>query len=234
MAAILLLCTATAKQIYLQLNRSLSRLKATGVELVSFNKDAMSVEKREDIIQDIKEKMGDNGKIRILLHSIAKGNLKPMIADERPALQNDDLHLTLETMAISLYDWTKVIFDNKLFAPDARIISFTSQGNTKAWKGYAAVSAAKAALEAITRNIALEFAPHGIRANCIQAGLTDTVSFRMIPGHEELKERSLHQNPFKRLTTPEDIANVVYLLSKDEAAWINGSIIIADGGEHIN
>lgn len=216
------------------IEKEFETIKATGVELVSFNKDAMSVEKREDIIQDIKEKLGDNGKIRILLHSIAKGNLKPMIADERPALQNDDLHLTLETMAISLYDWTKVIFDNKLFAPDARIISFTSQGNTKAWKGYAAVSAAKAALEAITRNIALEFAPHGIRANCIQAGLTDTVSFRMIPGHEELKERSLNQNPLKRLTTPEDIANVVYLLSKDEAAWINGSIIIADGGEHIN
>ncbi len=216
------------------IEKEFETIKATGVELVSFNKDAMSVEKREDIIQDIKEKLGDKGKIRILLHSIAKGNLKPMIADERPALQNDDLHLTLETMAISLYDWTKVIFDNKLFAPDARIISFTSQGNTKAWKGYAAVSAAKAALEAITRNIALEFAPHGIRANCIQAGLTDTVSFRMIPGHEELKERSLNQNPLKRLTTPEDIANVVYLLSKDEAAWINGSIIIADGGEHIN
>jgi enoyl-[acyl-carrier protein] reductase III len=89
-------------------------------------------------------------------------------------------------------------------------------------------------LEAITRNIALEFAPHGIRANCIQAGLTDTVSFRMIPGHEELKERSLNKNPFNRLTTPEDVANVVYLLCKDEAAWINGSIIIADGGEHIN
>jgi enoyl-[acyl-carrier protein] reductase I len=209
-------------------------IKAYGVELLSFNKDAMSVEKRAVMTSQIKEKLGKEGKIRVLIHSIAKGNLKPMIADERPALQNDDLHLTLETMAISLYDWTKLIFDNQLFSPDARVISFTSQGNTKAWKGYAAVSAAKAALEAITRNIALEFAPYGIRANCIQAGATDTVSFRMIPGYEQLKERSLKQNPFKRLTTPEDIANVVYLLSKDEAAWINGTVIIADGGEHIN
>lgn len=216
------------------IEKEFEAIKATGAEMIAFNKDAMSVEKRETIIQDIQEKLGEKGKIRVLLHSIAKGNLKPMIADDRPALQNDDLHLTLENMAISLYDWTKLIFENKLFTADARIISFTSQGNTKAWKGYAAVSAAKAALEAITRNIALEFAPHGIRANCIQAGLTDTFSFRMIPGHEELKERSLNQNPFKRLTTPEDIANVVYLLCKDEAAWINGSIIIADGGEHIN
>jgi enoyl-[acyl-carrier protein] reductase III len=135
-------------------------IKATGVQLLSFNKDAMSVEKREIIIGEIKEKLGEKGKIRVLLHSIAKGNLKPMIADEKDALQNDDFHLTLESMAISLYDWTKLLFEKKLFAADARVLSFTSQGNTKAWKGYAAVSAAKAALEAITRNIALEFVRH--------------------------------------------------------------------------
>ena len=193
------------------IEQEFEKIRTNGVELLSFNKDAMSVEKRTVMIDRIKEKLGTDGKIRVLIHSIAKGNLKPMVADERPVLQNDDLHLTLETMAISLYDWTKLIFDNRLFSPDARVISFTSQGNTKAWKGYAAVSAAKAALEAITRNIALEFAPYGIRANCIQAGATDTVSFRMIPGFEQLTERSIKQNPFKRLTTPEDIAKVVYL-----------------------
>ena len=56
---------------------------------------------------------------------------------------------------------------------------------------------------------------------------------RAIPGSDELKQHSLMRNPFKRLTTPEDVANVVYLLSKEEAAWINGSIIPVDGGEHI-
>ncbi len=55
-----------------------------------------------------------------------------------------------------------LIFDADLFAKDARILSFTSEGNKKAWKDYAAVSAAKVALEAITRSIALEFAPKGI------------------------------------------------------------------------
>ncbi len=126
------------------------------------------------------------------------------------------------------------IFEAKLFASDARIISFTSEGNTKAWKNYAAVSAAKTALEAITRNIALEFAPYGIKANCIQAGVTDTASLRAIPGSELIKAHSLLRNPFKRLTLPQDVANVVYLLSKDEAAWINGTIIPVDGGEHLS
>jgi enoyl-[acyl-carrier protein] reductase III len=216
------------------IEKEFESITATGADLISFNKDAMSVEKREAIVQDIQEKLGSEGKIRVLLHSIAKGNLKPMIADEGASLLNDDFHLTLESMAISLYDWTKLLFEKKLFAADARVISFTSEGNKKAFKTYAAVSAAKAALEAITRNIALEFAPYGIKANCVQAGVTNTLSFRMIPGHEELEEAAIKRNPFKKLTTPEDVANVVYLLSKDEAAWINGTIIIADGGEHIN
>ncbi|MGE5861801.1 MAG: SDR family oxidoreductase, partial [Ignavibacteria bacterium] len=111
---------------------------------------------------------------------------------------------------------------------------FTSEGNRKAWKNYAAVSAAKAALEAITRNIALEFAPYGIRANCIQAGITDTNSFRMIPGSQELAEYSKIRNPYKRLTLPENIADAVYLLALDEASWINGSVIPVDGGEHLS
>lgn len=137
-------------------------------------------------------------------------------------------------MGISLYDWTKAIFEAKLFCTDARIISFTSEGNSKAWQNYAAVSAAKVTLEAITRNIALEFVQYGIKANCIQAGVTDTSSLRMIPGNELIIKHTLQRNPNKRLSTPEDVANVVYLLSKDEASWITGSIIPVDGGEHLS
>ena len=56
----------------------------------------------------------------------------------------------------------------------------------------------------------------------------------MIPGSSEIKKHSLQRNPFNRLTLPKDVADVVYLLSKDEAAWINGTIIKVDGGEHIS
>jgi len=44
----------------------------------------------------------------------------------------------------------------------------------------------------------------------------------------------LKRNPFKQLTVPENVADVVYLLSKDEASWINGCVIPVDGGEHIS
>lgn len=214
--------------------KEFAEIKACGVSLLSFNEDAMQAEKREMMATTIKENLGKTGSIRVLVHSIAKGNLKPMVSDDKPVLQHDDFEVTLKSMAISLYDWTKLLFEKKLFSADGRIISFTSEGNSRAMKNYAAVSAAKAALEAITRNIALEFAAFGIRANCIQAGVTDTASLRMIPGHEKIKEHALNRNPFKRLTTPQNVADVVYLLCRDEAAWINGSTIIADGGEHIS
>jgi len=116
----------------------------------------------------------------------------------------------------------------------ARIISFTSEGNTKAWPNYAAVSAAKVTLEAITRNIALEFASYGITANCLQPGAVDTQSLRMIPGYKQIIDHSITRNPFNRITTPQDVANVVYLLCKSEASWINGCVIPVNGGEHLN
>ena len=217
-----------------EINSEFNKIKAEDIQFATFNMDAINIEKREEIIQELKSILGTEGKIRTLVHSVAKGNLKPMLDGENPTLKNDDFSLTINAMAISLYDWTKAIFDAKLFGEDSRIVSFTSEGNTKAWKNYAAVSAAKVTLEAITRNIALEFAPFGIRANCIQAGVTDTASLRMIPGSDKIKEHSLRRNPFKRLTQPEDVANVVYLLNKDEASWINGCVIPVDGGEHIS
>lgn len=209
-------------------------IKQEGIQFKSYNADAFKSEKREEVINELKDLFGDKGVLRTLVHSVAKGNLKPMISEEKPTLKHDDFALTINAMAISLYDWTKALFEANIFAEDARIISFTSEGNTKAWQNYAAVSAAKVTLEAITRNIALEFAPFGIKANCIQAGVTDTSSLRMIPGSDKIIEHTLKRNPNKRLTLPDDIANVAYLLSKDEAKWITGTVIPVDGGEHLS
>ena len=214
------------------IEEAFDEIRASGVKFESFNADAVKKESRKDLVEKIKNILGEKGKIRTLLHSIAKGNLKPMSGEDQ-ILENLDFQLTIDAMALSLYDWTQEIFQNNLFTKDARVISFTSDGNKKAWKNYAAVSAAKVTLESLTRSMALEFAPHGIRANCIQAGITVTRSFQMIPGNETLRVHALKHNPFRRLTVPDDVANVVYLLSKDEASWITGTIIPVNGGEHL-
>ncbi len=84
------------------------------------------------------------------------------------------------------------------------------------------------------RAAAVEYAPFGIRCNVIQAGITETPALAAIPGSDHMKAQARIRNPFHRLTTPRDVANVIALLATDEAAWINGEVIRVDGGEHIS
>lgn len=209
---------------------SFNEIKEMKVPFYSFNDDVLNKEKRASLIAFAKEK---NIKFNCVLHSIAKGSLKAMVDKDNATLSEEDFNITMQYMAYSLLDWIKDLHEAQLFAYDTRVIAFTSEGSQKAWKHYGAVSAAKASLEAIVRNIALEFAPYGIRANCIQAGITPTRSMQFIPGSKALQDHTQKRNPFNRMTKPEDVADVVYLLCKKEAAWINGSIIPVDGGEHI-
>jgi NAD(P)-dependent dehydrogenase (short-subunit alcohol dehydrogenase family) len=137
-------------------------------------------------------------------------------------------------MGTSLLSWTQAIRERGLFAADARVLGLTSEGNAVAWKGYAAVAAAKVALESVSRSIAVEMAQFGIRSNIVQAGVTETPALRMIPGSGHLKAQARRRNPFGRLTTPEDVADAIYLLSLPEAAWINGNVLRVDGGERIS
>lgn len=257
------------------------KLRGLGVGFRSWNVDATSNEKRQGVLEEIGSVMGEGGKVRVLLHSIAFGNLK-LIAPEKPLprsaphalaaklgvdsealiaasdellaegedgvhslvtlptysstsyLDEDDFARTILSMGTSLLGWTQGLFERDLFAPSARIFGLTSEGNEVAWKGYAAVSSAKVALEALARSIAVEYGPYGIRCNVIQAGITDTPALRAIPGNELLVAQARLRNPGGRLTQPRDVANVIYLLSLDEAGWINGELIRVDGGEHVS
>ncbi len=206
---------------------------AYGNGLYSYNADATQPERRATLVSEICAQLPADARISVLIHSIAKGNLKPMGTDSTKSLELSDFQITINAMALSLYDWTRALISAGVFDKDVRILSFTSEGSSRSTSGYAAVSAAKAALEAITKSMALEFAPLGIRANCIQAGVTETASFARIPGSEKIKEYALRRNPNMRLTLPEDVANVAYLLCSPDAAWITGTVIKADGGESL-
>ncbi|MFZ5889471.1 MAG: SDR family oxidoreductase [Myxococcota bacterium] len=214
--------------------RELAEMRRTA-RVVSFNLDALGAGEQRSVLDELERRLAPTERIRLLLHSIAWGNLRPLLGDtpEAPVLDDEDFARTIFAMGTSLLGWTREVSNRKLFESDARVIGLTSEGSCRVWPAYAAVSTAKAALEALSRAIAVEFAPRGIRSNVIWAGVADTPALRKIPGGSELAQRKARENPLGRLTTPDDVADVVCLLCTDEARWLNGSIVRVDGGEHL-
>ncbi|MDB5130125.1 SDR family oxidoreductase [Mucilaginibacter sp.] len=205
--------------------------KATQVNILPYNINALDAAGRDAFITKIKY-LVDKHSVKLLLHSIARGNLKPLVAEGGAELSTEDIQLTSYAMANSLLDWTRLLIKENFFAADSRIIGLTSEGAHKYWDSYAAIAIAKSSLESLAKYMAVEFSPAGLKTNIIQAGVTDTPALKMIPGSKKLIETSIARNPMGRLTTPKDVANVIYLLCTDEAFWINGSLIHVDGGEH--
>jgi enoyl-[acyl-carrier protein] reductase III len=207
-------------------------IKNMGREAIFINMNAADEEKRKEAINTMKEKA--TGKVHVLLHSLAFGALKPFIAENPEGqLSKSQIEMTLDVMASSLVYWAQDLNHAKLFAHGARIFTMTSAGSTRVWKSYGAVSAAKAALESYTRQLALELAPQGICCNAILAGVTDTPALRKIPGNEEMILTATKRNPMARLTTPDDVAQTLVALSLPHCSFITGNTIRVDGGENI-
>ncbi len=202
-----------------------------------FNVNAADADRRAEIVAALERtlaEVGQPGGLRVLLHSLAFGTLKPYVADDpKDAVTPAQIGMTLEVMAHSLVYWTQDLVARRLMGRHARVFAMTSAGGTRALPHYGAVSAAKAALEAHVRQLAVELAPRGITVNAIRAGVTATPAARKIPGYASLEDDARRRNPSGRLTTPDDVARAIVALSHEATGWITGNVIGVDGGEGI-
>ena len=213
-------------------NSLVNNLKNKNVEVHFNNMNAADSEKRKTVIDELQS----FGKIhvKVFVHSLAFGTLKPMIdnlADN--TIQQRQIEMTLDVMASSIIYWSQDLFQAGLLKKGSQIFGMTSSGGRRQWKSYGAVSAAKASLESYCRQLAVELSQHGIAANAIQAGVTDTPALRKIPENKKMLERALQLNPGNRLTVPEDVAKTIALLGLSNNSWLTGNTIRVDGGEDI-
>lgn len=208
------------------------QLRSEGVEVKTFNVDGINKDKVEQTCDTFLEANSDLH-FSLVLHAISRGNLKSLVSDDEAQLTQEDLLLTIDAMAVNVLTWVQILKQKNLIRAGARLVTLTSAGSQKYWSGYGAVALAKSSLETLTKYLAIEIAKYDMRANVINAGVTDTPSLAMIPGYEQLVTKATENNPLGRMTRPEDVANVVYLLSRPEADWINGTIINVDGGESL-
>lgn len=112
------------------------------------------------------------------------------------------------------------------------IVAISSPGSFRVLPEYAVVGASKAAIEALTRYLAVELAPRNINANAVSPGIvaTDALQHFNTMQDEDLLEEIATQTPAGRIVRPEDVAAIVAFLCSPAAEMIRGQTIIADGG----
>jgi len=207
--------------------------ETAGVRTLFFNVNATDPERRREIL-DALARVCPAGGLRLLFHSLAFGSLAPLVgASPEASARQAQVAMTLDVMANSLVYWTQECVWRNLLGTQSRVLAMTSAGSTRALPAYGMVSAAKAALEAYVRQLALELGPRGISVNALRAGVTDTPALRKIPGHETMMEAAKRANPGGRLTVPEDVAGVVAFLVEPQARWISGTVLAVDGAEDV-
>ena len=111
-----------------------------------------------------------------------------------------------------------------------RIVAISSIGAVRAIPGYTVVGASKGALESLVRHLAVELGERGITINTVRAGVVDTDALKKFPSREAIIAGSLARTPLGRLTTPEDVADVVLFLCSELAAMVHGQTLVVDGG----
>jgi NAD(P)-dependent dehydrogenase (short-subunit alcohol dehydrogenase family) len=147
----------------------------------------------------------------------------------------------LGTIETDLADWQKV-FQVNFFAPvmlargliaelesaKGSVVNVTSIAGSRVHPfAGAAYATSKSALAGLTREMAADFGPRGIRVNAISPGEIDTAI--LSPGTEKL----VAQIPLRRLGTPEEVAKAIYFLCTEQSSYVNGAEIHINGGQHV-
>ncbi len=214
--------------------RIIHQIQDLGREAIFFNTNAADAQKRQMVLDTVREKLPPGQHLRVFMHSLAFGTLRPYVPpDPKEAVTQAQMEMTLDVMAHSLVYWVQDMVYRDLLGPSSKVFAMTSAGSHRVWPSYGPVGCAKAALEYHVKHLAVELVSRGIAVNAIQAGVTDTPALRKIPGHEEMLEFARQRNPGGRTTTPRDVAQAIALLSCDDAAWMTGNVIDVDGGEDL-
>jgi enoyl-[acyl-carrier protein] reductase III len=220
-----------------QVEAVIQSIREAGRDVLFININAADPAKRTEALNQMQERWkqkGSNHFIKVFLHSVAFGSLKPYVADNpEEELTQAQMEMTVDVMGNNLVYWVQELCRRKMFRSGSRLYCMTSAGGHSVIPNYGAVSAAKAVIESHIRQLAFELMPLGITANAIQAGVTITPGSAKIPGIEKLAEYARLRNPSGRLTAPQDVARAIAALMDDRTQWMTGNVIRVDGGEDI-
>ena len=149
-------------------------------------------------------------------------------------------HRPIAELTVRHFDWTMALNVRAFFelvklllpkfAVGASIVALSSSGASRVVPDYAAVGASKGALESLSRYLAVELAPRGIRTNILAPGAIATEAWKAIPGGQARLAEAARKSPLGRLVTAEEVACAAQFLCSPASAGVNGHTLVVDGG----
>ncbi|MBX2945100.1 MAG: SDR family oxidoreductase [Cyclobacteriaceae bacterium] len=199
-------------------------LLGSNSEGISF--DVTNLSGLPELVNSIVKK---HGQVDILVNNAGINMKKSALEVTDQEFQN-----ILLTNLTSVFAITREVAKNMIANKSGSIINISSMAAQYGLPGVVAYAASKTAIEGITRTLAVELSPHGVRVNCIAPGFIATkMSATALNGDPERRQKVLSRTPMGRLGDPQDVANAAYFLASDDSTFITGTVVPVDGGNSI-
>ena len=198
-------------------------IASTGAGVQAFKADVSAPNETKHLVEEIERGVG---KIDILVNNAGVwegGTIDQVDVDQYHRIFDVNVKGPIATTLAAL----------KLLSDGGRIVNISSVAGETAMPGMSVYSASKSALNTLTKIWAQELGPKGITVNTVSPGTTVTDMFNAALPEKEIQTEMINKTALRRLGQPDDIAAVVAFLASDDARWVTGQIIRADGGINI-
>jgi enoyl-[acyl-carrier protein] reductase III len=167
------------------------------------------------------------GVLDIFIHNAASGYNRPVM-EQKPKGWDWTMNINARSLLFSAQR-AAILMEKH---GGGRIISISSPGSSRVLPGYVVVGASKAAIECLTRYLAVEMAQKNIIVNAVSPGIVETEALKHFQGlaDKSVLQKALAATPAGRLVTPKDVAEIVAFLCSPASSMIRGQVIVVDGG----
>lgn len=196
--------------------------EAKGVEVLLVKGNIGDADQIPSLFEEIDARFG---RLDLLVNNAASGVIKPLMELE-PNHWDWTMNINSRAVLFLSQQAARLMQRNG----GGRIVNISSLGSHRVLENYTAVGVSKAALEALTRYLSVELASRNIIVNAVSGGAVDTDALTHFPNREQILADAADRTPAGRIVEPEDMANAVMFLCRDESFMIRGQTIIVDGG----
>ncbi len=211
--------------------RNRAPAEATAQEIEKLGRRALVVKADVGDLDDLNRLFDETekafGRLHIYVHNAASGYNRPVL-EQKPKGWEWTMNINARSLLFAAQRAVPLMEKTG----GGRIVSLSSPGAARVMADYAVVGASKAAIESLTRYLAVELAQKNIIVNAVSPGIVETDALKHFDAtaDKSILQKAAAATPAGRLVTPEDVAEVVSFLCTPAASMIRGQVLVVDGG----